>query len=257
VRDIAAGYIAAGADMVQTNSIGGTSFKLGYYGLADRVSEINEAAAKLSREAAGADKWVIASMGPTGEIILPGDDDEDDRWNDVYDAYCEQAIAFEMGGADAVCIETMSSLDEAAAAICAVRENTRLEILCTFTFEKNIRGEHRTMMGVSPEDAVAETAKVGADIIGANCGNGIEGMIELVKLMREANKDIPILIHANAGLPQNIDGVDVFPETPEDMTKFVPELIKAGANIIGGCCGTTPAHIAAIKEKTEKTEKMI
>ena len=104
------------------------------------------------------------------------------------------------------------------------------------------------MMGVSPSAAIKAIAEAGADIAGANCGNGIERMIEIVKEMRKINKDIPILIHANAGLPHNVNGVDIFPESPEDMAKIVPDLVKAGANIIGGCCGTTPAHIATIKK---------
>jgi len=103
-------------------------------------------------------------------------------------------------------------------------------------------------MGVSPVDGVKAAIEAGADIVGTNCGNGIERMIEIVKEMRTFSKDIPILVHANAGLPQNIDGKDVFPETPEDMAEAAPRLAKAGANIIGGCCGTTPAHIKAMKE---------
>jgi len=248
VRKIAADYIRAGADMVQANSFGANAFKLTHYGLAGRAAEINEAAARLSREAAG-DKWVIASMGPTGEIILPGSDDGDALLEAVYGAFREQAIALERGGADAACIETMTGLDEACAAVRAVRENTALEIICTFTFEKNPRGEYRTMMGVSPEEAAGHAREAGADIIGANCGNGIGGMIEIARLMRAANKDAPLLIHSNAGLPQNIGGADIFPDTPEDMAESVPDLIEAGANIIGGCCGTGPEHISAIKNK--------
>jgi 5-methyltetrahydrofolate--homocysteine methyltransferase len=103
------------------------------------------------------------------------------------------------------------------------------------------------MMGVSPEQAVEEMLAIGADIIGTNCGNGIERMIEIVKAMRKTAPDVPILVHANAGLPKNTNGIDLFPDTPEDMARQIGGLVKAGANIIGGCCGTTPAHIKAMK----------
>ncbi len=244
VKDVAKNYIDAGADMVETNSFGGTCFKLHYYGLDNRVSEINEASAKASREAAGDDKWVIASIGPTGKMLVTEDVTEDE----LYNAFKEQAIALEKGGADALCIETMSDIDEASIAIKASKENTNCEIICTFTFEKTVRGDYKTMMGVSPVEAANAAIEAGADIIGANCGNGIERMIEIVKDIRSSIPTTPILIHANAGLPQNIDGVDVFPESPEMMAAKVGELIDAGANIIGGCCGTTPAHISAIKQ---------
>ena len=256
VKDIAQGYIAAGSDMVQANSFGGTCYKLEHYGLADKVAEINEAAARISRSAAGDDKWVIASIGPTGKMIIPEDEDEEDyEGDDLYIsaadadwAFKVQAVALEKGGADAACIETMSDINEAVLAIKAVKANTKLEVICTFTFERTAQGDYKTMMGVSPEDAIKAAVEAGADIAGTNCGNGIERMIEIVTDMRKINKDIPILVHANAGLPQNVNGVDIFPETPEEMAKIAPELIKAGANIIGGCCGTTPAHIAAIKK---------
>ncbi len=243
VRAIAQSYIDAGSDMVETNSFGGTCFKLEHYGLEGRVSEISEAAARLSREAAG-DKWVIASIGPTGKMLLMGDVTEEE----LYDGFKEQAVALEKGGADAICIETMSALDEAGLAVKAVKENTQCEVIVTFTFEQTVNGDYRTMMGVSPEQAAEEMIEAGADIIGTNCGNGIERMVDIVKVMRAEAPDIPILVHANAGLPKNVDGVDTFPETPEDMAAQVVGLVAAGANIIGGCCGTTPSHIQAMKE---------
>ena len=260
VKDIAKDYVNAGADMVESNSLGGTCYKLEHFGLSDKVAEINEAAAKISRSAAGDDKWVIASVGPTGKMIIPENEDEEDYEGDdlyisssnAYNAFKEQAVALEKGGADAACIETMSDIFESVLAVKAIKENTNLEVICTFTFEKTVKGDYRTMMGANPSAALTAIIDAGANIAGTNCGNGTERMIEIVKEMRELNKDIPILVHANAGLPQNINGVDVFPESPEDMAKAIPDLVKAGANIIGGCCGTTPAHIKAIKEAVDK-----
>ncbi len=244
VLGIAKSYVESGADMIESNSFGGTRFKLEHYGLADKAAAINEAAAAISKKAAGPDRWVIASIGPTGKMAVTGEVTE----AELYEAFKEQAVALAKGGADAVCIETMSAADEAVQAIKAAKENTKLEVICTFTFEKTAQGEYRSMMGLSPADAARAAAEAGADIIGANCGNGMARMVEIVREMRAAAPGKPILVHANAGLPQNVGGKTVFPETPEMMADLVPELVKAGANIVGGCCGTTPAHIKAIKQ---------
>ena len=247
VKEIAQAYFAAGADMVESDTFGGTSFKLEHFGLKDRVAEINQAAARLSAEAAveaGGTKWVIASVGPTGKMLVMEEVTEEE----LYNCFKDQVVALAKGGADAICIETMSDIEEAALAVKAVKENTSCEAIATFTFARTVNGDYRTMMGVSPEQAAEAMLEAGADIIGTNCGNGIERMIEIVKVMRKAVPTTPILVHANAGLPKNVNGVDTFPETPEMMAAQVRGLVAAGANIIGGCCGTTPAHIKAMKE---------
>jgi 5-methyltetrahydrofolate--homocysteine methyltransferase len=242
--EIARSYIDAGSDMVQSNSFGASSFKLDIFGLSDRVGELNEAAASISREAAGPDRHVIASVGPTGKMLVMGDVSREE----LYDAFKEQVIALERGGADACCIETMSDIDEATLAVKAAKENTGLEIICTFSFERTAAGEYRTMMGVSPSDMAKALCESGADIVGTDCGNGMQGMIPIVEEIRAVTPNIPILVHANAGMPVRVGDEDTFPDTPEDMAKLTPEIIKAGANIVGGCCGTTPAHIRAMAD---------
>jgi 5-methyltetrahydrofolate--homocysteine methyltransferase len=243
VKEIAEAYVAAGSDLVETNSFGATSFKLKSYKLGDKVREFNFAAANLARQAMAGKGFVIASVGPTGHIVV--DEGGDTTPEQLYEAFKEQVVALAEGGADAICIETMSSVAEAEQAIKAVKENTKLPAICTFAFEQGAKG-FRTMMGVKPDRAAKASVAAGADIVGTNCGNGIRNMIEITRQMRAAVPTTPILVHANAGPPIMEDGKTVFKETPEFMASYVPELIEAGANIIGGCCGTTPAHITAI-----------
>lgn len=155
-------------------------------------------------------------------------------------------MALEAGGADVIVIETMTDLDEARIAVKAAKENTACEVTCTMTFDKILGGEYRTMMGISPSEMTETLVEAGASVIGANCGNGMADMIGIVKEIRLVNPTIPILIHANAGMPHYCDGETTFPETPSDMAGRVMEIIDAGANIIGGCCGTTPDHISEV-----------
>lgn len=244
VGDIALSYIEAGAHMIETNSFGANYFKLKNYGLQHRVYEINKAAGEISCQAASSDQFVLGSVGPTGKLLIM----EEVTEAELYDAFKEQSMALEAGGVDAIVIETMTDLDEARIAVRAAKENTRCAVFCTMTFDKIIGGAYRTMMGISPTEMTHSLTEAGADVIGANCGNGMADMIGIVKEIREANANIPILVHANAGLPQYQDGETTFPETPGDMAAHVKEMAKAGANIIGGCCGTTPAHIERVSQ---------
>jgi len=241
VLSIARSYIDAGSDMILTNSFGGHPLRLEHFGFKEKAFEINKAAAEISREAAGDNHFVLGSMGPCGFILMMQEKSEEE----VFNGFAVQAKALYEGGADAICVETMTAIDEASLAIKAAKESTPLEVICTFTFDKTMQGYYRTMMGVSPEDMIGAVKEAGADIIGANCGLGIEQMIEVVQAIRETDKTTPVLVHANAGLPEVIDGKTIFPQTPEIMSAKLQQLIDAGSNIIGGCCGTTPEHIRA------------
>ncbi|MEI8198327.1 MAG: homocysteine S-methyltransferase family protein, partial [Phycisphaerae bacterium] len=224
--------------------------KLEKCGMGDRVVELNAAGARLSLEGAG-DSLVAASIGPTGEFVEPVGELTEAQMEAIY---AKQIAAIYQAGVKALCIETMSSLEESRCAIRAAKKlNKNNDVICTLTFDNTPQGP-RTMMGVSPAQAAAELVAAGADIVGANCGNGVEQMIAIAAEFRK-NTKAPILIHANAGMPQLIDGKTVFKQTPSDMAKRVKELVAAGANIVGGCCGTTPEHIAAIKVVIDELRK--
>lgn len=242
IYDVALSYVKAGADMILTNSFGGSPFKLAPYGLDDKVYEINKAAAEISRRAAGNEVLVAGSVGPTGKIMMMGDVTE----QEMFDGFVEQIRGLIDGGADAIIIETMSDMDEARVAVRAAKSVSDKEVVCTFTFSLTPAKEYRTMMGTTPAETVEMLVAEGADVIGANCGNGTAGMIEIVKEIRAVNSTIPVLVHANAGMPLLREGISIFPETPHEMSEQISDLVSAGASIVGGCCGTTPEHISKI-----------
>ena len=244
VYDIAKSYVDAGADIILTNSFGGSPSKLEPYGLRDQVIEINKAAAGISRKAAGNRAMVLGSIGPTGKMVFMGEISEEELLN----GFEQQATGLRDGGVDGFVVETMTDPQEAILAVKAAKNVSDLDVVCTFTFEKTQTNEYRTIMGTTVAEAVDSAISVHADIIGANCGNGIEGMIEIVREIRETHGDIPVLVHANAGLPVYKDGLTIFPETPEEMSSRMNALVEAGANIVGGCCGTTPEHIRMISK---------
>lgn len=245
VKQVYAAYRAAGSHIVETNTFGGSRYKLMHYGLADQVSVINRAGVALAREVAGATQYVMASMGPTGAFMEPYGDETEDAF---YAAFKEQALAFADGGADAVIVETMTGLEECLVAIRAVRENTNLTCLASFSFDPQPDGSYASMMGVTPEAFAQAAVAAGAHIVGSNCGVGPEHLLRVISRLRSV-VDVPLIAMPNAGMPELVDGRTVFPATPEDMAEKVPALIDAGARIIGGCCGTTPAHIAAMAKK--------
>lgn len=245
VEAVARSYVEAGSDIILTNTFGANAYVLARHGAADRSAELAERGAALSRKAAGDAVKVFASLGPTGKILMMGEVAEDD----VYREFALTAAALERGGADAVVIETMTELAEAALAARAVRESTALPVVVSLTYDS---GEHKdaTMMGVRPADAAAELAPLGVQAFGANCGVGPESYVQVARLYRQATA-APVWVKANAGLPVQQDGRTTFPLGPQAFAAFVPQLVEAGANFIGGCCGTTPEHIAAVRKAVD------
>lgn len=244
VADVPRAYADAGAEIVLTNTFGGSSYKLHKSGLDEKTADINRAGAVISREAVGNDALVFGSIGPTGEFLEPLGLVTIDEMTTAFRVQAENLVA---GGVDGIIVETMTAIEEALCALRAAKAVVPdMPIAVTMTFDKGLQG-YATMMGVTPQQAVAELTEAGADIIGTNCGNGIENMIEIVSELN-ACSDKPIWAKPNAGLPQLVDGETVFPQTPEEMAALVPALISAGAKLIGGCCGTTPDHIRAIAD---------
>ena len=240
VRQMEANYFAAGSDMVETNSFGGSRYMLAKYDLGDRVEELNRKGAELAREAAPEGCFVLGSIGPTGEFLEPNGSATEDE---IYDVFCEQARGLAAGGVDAICIETMSDLGETTVALRAAKDATGLPLVTTLCFDKGPHG-YFTMFGVTPAGAAEGLAASGADIVGSNCGLPIDAMLEIIAGMRSAT-DKPILVHVNAGLPDIKGGVIVYPDAPDIMASKMPALVEAGANVVGGCCGTNPDHIRA------------
>ena len=238
-------FIDAGSDLVLTNSFGGTSFRLKLHEAQHRVTELNVAAAKLARRAADAHasasgrRVVVAgSMGPTGELFEPLGAL---THSSAVAAFTEQASALADGGVDVLWIETMSSNEEVAAAIEAAK-TTGLPICSTMTFDT----ASRSMMGVTPADFASFAAGQGADFIGANCGIGPAELMHSVQGILAHANDIPVVAKGNCGIPAYVDGAIHYHGTPELMAEYALFARDAGAKIIGGCCGTSPAHVAAM-----------
>jgi methionine synthase I (cobalamin-dependent) len=238
IRALHRGYIEAGADIILTCTFGGTRFRLEGPRLADRVYKVNYQAAELARAEAGSEVFVAGDMGPTGQLLKPLGALSPEE---VADAYAEQATGLVEGGVDFLLIETMSDLGEVQAAIEGIRRATDLPIVCTFSFDTH----GRTMMGLKPE-TVAKRIGPLVEGVGANCGRDPAEFPLLIQAMRSAEPNALLWAKPNAGLPQMIDNQAVYNAAPAYMGQVARELCQAGAQVIGGCCGTTPDHIAAM-----------
>ncbi len=244
LEDIARLYLDAGAEIIGTNTFGGSPLKLSSYSLEDRAFEINRNAVMAVKSVVSDKAYVSASCGPCGKILKPYGDIEPEI---VYNSFEVQMQAFAESGSDIICIETMMDLEEMLLALRAAKTIApKIPVMATMTYEATPRGFF-TIMGVTIEKAAHTLGEAGADVIGSNCGNGIENMIRIALEYRE-HSTLPICIQSNAGLPVIEDGETVYPETPAFMADKVRQLVDAGVSVIGGCCGTGPEHIKAIIE---------
>ncbi len=244
VAAVARAYVEAGSRLVITNTFGANRFVLARHGLVDQAAELNRRGVALSRAAADGRASVFASIGPSGLMIMLGQTSAEE----LQAAFAEQARAMAEAGADGLVLESFSDLAEIRAAIGAAKP-TGLPVVACMTFDSGANKD-RTMMGVTPEQAAAALVDAGADVIGANCGQGIAGFVDVCRRLRAA-ADLPIWIKANAGLPQMAGGRAVYAQTPAEFAGFIPPLLDAGANFVGGCCGTSPAFIAAVRERLD------
>ena len=243
IREIARLYLEAGADLLTTDTFGATSLSLSAYGLADRADEINRRAVTLAREMAEGRAYVSASVGPSGRLLAPLGETAPEE---VRAAFERQIRGLVEAGADLVCVETMTDLQEARLAVEAARAvSVEVPVMATMTFDRTPRGFF-TIMGVPVAQAARTLEAAGADVLGSNCGQGIDAMVEVARAFREVTS-LPLIIQANAGQPEIRHGALVYPETPEFMAARVGSLLEAGVSIIGGCCGTTPDHVRAIR----------
>lgn len=242
VEQVPRAYVDAGSRIVLTNTFRANRLALADHGVTDSVEAINRAGVEISRRAAGDRALVFASMGPSGRMLLAGTVTEEE----LGEAFAEQAGALAAAGADALVVETMADLDEAKLAVMAAK-STGLPVVACMVFDSGFDRD-RTMMGVTPEEAARQLTTAGADVIGGNCGQGIEGYVRICRRLSHST-DRPIWIKANAGLPELVDGNVVYATTPDQFASFAHAIVGAGARFLGGCCGTTPDFIRALAQE--------
>lgn len=248
IRTLHRNYIEAGANLILTNTFGGSRPRLQMEGLGDQVHEINLAAARLACEVAGDEVVVLGDMGPTGQLMQPMGTL---TYEDAVAAFAEQAAALAEGGVDAILIETMSDLNEAKAAVEGTRQVTDLPILATMSFDTH----GRTMMGVKPVDAARELWAMGVDVVGANCGRTLSENLEAIRQIREAVPEATLMAKPNAGLPRMEGSESVYDVTPETMADYARQFADLNVKIFGGCCGSTPEHIKAAAQALNQDDE--
>jgi 5-methyltetrahydrofolate--homocysteine methyltransferase len=243
IEEVLEEYAEAGANLITTNTFGGTRGRLQMHGLEDRLFELNKAGAEIARKVADRHPgcFVMGDVGPSGELMEPMGTMTIEEATALF---ADQIKALVAGGVDAILIETMSDLQEVEAAVKAAKAVApNLPIIVTFSFDTNMR----TMMGVKPSVAVTTLAAEGVRIIGANCGRGVDEMRVIAKELIDARPDgVYIITQSNAGLPKLVGGDFVYDGTPEEMAKYARDMKTLGVNVIGSCCGSSPAHTKAM-----------
>ncbi len=234
-------FVEAGADILLTCTFGGTSIRMKESKYADRVAEANSRAVALARQAASAREGILVggSIGPTGQLIEPYGPL---TVAEAFTSFQEQAKALVEAGVDLLVIETHFAYNEADAAFKAVRSVSDLPVVVSFSYDRGVR----TMMGVKPADMIMHYREMGATMVGANCGTSLENMEKVAREYNDTSPGFPLWIKPNAGLPRMDDETTVYDVTPEQMAEYARKYVANGARVVGGCCGTTPAHIAAI-----------
>jgi 5-methyltetrahydrofolate--homocysteine methyltransferase len=244
VRAAHAAYAEAGARILTTNTFGGSRPRLDMHGLGDRVHELNEAAARIARSVADEHGALVAGdLGPTGELLAPLGTMDATEAQAIFE---EQLRGLAAGGIDLVLIETMSDLSEVECAVAAARAVVPdLPVVATLSFDTNLR----SMMGVRPADAVTALAALGVDAVGANCGRGPAEMETIAAQLVEARPEGLLLVtQSNAGLPQVVGDHFEYDASPDDLARHARALDALGIDLVGGCCGSTPAHVAAMRQ---------
>jgi 5-methyltetrahydrofolate--homocysteine methyltransferase len=246
-------YRTGGSDLITTNSFGGSRFALERHGLAHRVAELNRAAAQVARAATGDHGWVLGDVGPFGDFLEPlGETTADD----LRVAFRDQIAALIEGGADAILVETMSDPAEAIVGIEAAKSCAAgVPVIVTYAFQKTAPGQFRTMMGTDAAEAVRRAAAAGADIVGTNCGTSLnlDDYTELARQLVQTAGKVPVIVQPNAGSPRIENGQAVYDATPEQMAQAALKLLATGVRIVGGCCGTAPAHLEAMSRAVKLT----
>ncbi len=234
-------YLDAGSQIILTNTFGGSSVKLKKFGLSGRTSELNQAAARLARQASAGKAFIAGDIGPTGELMRPMGPL---TFEEARASFLEQARALADGGVDAIWVETMSDLNEAKAAVEGAIEATGLPVFCSLSFGR--RG--RTMMGVTAKQAALELWPLGLTAIGANCGEGLEMVPNVLSQIREALPEAILIAKPNAGMPKLIRGETVYDVEPFEFGRRMAEFIDQGARVVGSCCGSSPVYIAELSK---------